>query len=63
MLKADFNTGFACEEHVDILIDELVETTLFPPDLEKITPSASQSCGWCGKPAVYRLSVNAPAET
>lgn len=58
MLLADSNTGYACEEHVDILIDELVETMLFPPDIEKVATSENHCCGWCGKRATYRLSIS-----
>lgn len=57
MLLKDSNTGYACEEHVDILIDELVESTSFPPDMEKLDPSDQYRCGWCGKVAIYRLWV------
>lgn len=49
---------FACDEHVDIVIDEIVDHHGLAPDLEQIAPENSQkSCSWCGHPPHYQLEL------
>lgn len=51
------NRIFACSEHLEYLLDDLLEETQTAPSLEKIPneKQIEQTCSWCNLPAEYRL--------
>lgn len=44
---------YSCNQHIDIVIEEMIDEFENAPVLEVI--SASHSCHWCGKRAIYQL--------
>ena len=46
---------YSCEEHIDIALDEQVDESGLPPELNKIANSAQLStpCTFCKEPAIY----------
>lgn len=45
----------ACGEHIDYLMDELVEETMTAPSLDLIPEEeqGKRKCNWCEQPALY----------
>ncbi|WP_044641398.1 CxxH/CxxC protein [Risungbinella massiliensis] len=45
----------ACAEHIDYLMDDLVEETMTAPSLELIPDEerGKTKCNWCNQPAEY----------
>jgi CxxH/CxxC protein (TIGR04129 family) len=54
---------YACEEHIDIILDEIVDTTALAPLMERYTgQEEGVSCSWCRKPPQYRLEIERSKE-
>jgi CxxH/CxxC protein (TIGR04129 family) len=49
----------ACNEHIDEVMDEIVDDYVAAPELDRLAPEEAESvqaaCRFCGKPACYRL--------
>lgn len=47
----------ACMEHIEIALDEFVDTYEEPPEMERIEEQESQTvtCQFCDQPAKFRL--------
>ncbi|SFI69413.1 CxxH/CxxC protein [Thermoflavimicrobium dichotomicum] len=48
----------ACEEHVDYLMDDIIDEYHVAPVLEPYSPAfhiEKASCKWCGQEPVYQL--------
>jgi CxxH/CxxC protein (TIGR04129 family) len=56
---------YACEEHVDILIDEVVDKEELAPSLYPYEKSDTtrDRCNWCGKRPAYVLRVETEKES
>ena len=44
---------YSCNQHIDIVIEEMIDQYANAPILEVI--NNSHTCYWCGKRAVYQL--------
>jgi CxxH/CxxC protein (TIGR04129 family) len=55
---------FACDEHIDILIDEIVDKYSLAPDMEIVDNSTAESkvCSWCKQLAKYQLELEIQAK-
>ncbi|MBA4541910.1 MULTISPECIES: CxxH/CxxC protein [Thermoactinomyces] len=50
---------YACNEHIDIILDEIVDDTSLAPEMELYRGDDNEAkCGWCGNRPAYRLWVN-----
>lgn len=53
------NIWYACEEHVDIVLEDFVDTCEMPPLMDFCDPPPpGAKCGWCGKEPKYLLMAN-----
>lgn len=46
---------YSCNQHVDIVIEEIVDQLKSAPVLE--VTNTSHPCYWCGKRAIYQLQI------
>lgn len=50
---------YACEEHVDIVLEDFIDTFEVSPLMDLCLPSSPQAkCRWCGKKPKYLLAAN-----
>ncbi|MGA9174627.1 MAG: CxxH/CxxC protein [Thermoactinomyces sp.] len=50
---------YSCDEHIDILLDEIVDTTSLAPEMEFYSGNDNEAkCEWCGIRPAYRLWVH-----
>ncbi len=50
---------YACDEHVDIVIDDFVDTYEMPPLMDLCHPSPPHArCRWCGEKPAYQLAAS-----
>ncbi|SEM82280.1 CxxH/CxxC protein [Lihuaxuella thermophila] len=57
---------YACEEHIDLVIDEIVDRYSLPPVMERISPDTAtekQGCSWCGGVPRYQLEIDCADES
>ncbi|RAL23383.1 CxxH/CxxC protein [Thermoflavimicrobium daqui] len=50
---------YACEEHLDYIMDDIIDTYMVAPILESyqpIRPSEKKACKWCGQSSEYQLT-------
>ncbi|MGA8942278.1 MAG: CxxH/CxxC protein [Thermoactinomyces sp.] len=52
------NRWYACEEHVDIVLEDFVDTFEIPPLMDLcLSPPPHAKCKWCGKKPKYLLAT------
>ncbi|MBA4602889.1 CxxH/CxxC protein [Thermoactinomyces mirandus] len=52
---------YACEEHVDITLDDFVDTYGIPPIMDVCGSLPSRAkCKWCGNKPKYQLKAMEP---
>ncbi|MDA8351991.1 MAG: CxxH/CxxC protein [Firmicutes bacterium] len=52
---------YACEEHIDPVLDKIVDEYARAPDLIPLSTSDQEQgpgCHWCGKKPNYRLQLS-----
>ncbi|SDX28867.1 CxxH/CxxC protein, BA_5709 family [Marininema mesophilum] len=51
---------YACDEHVEVVLDQLVDEVEIAPDLNPCEPDEAKTatCHWCGGTPAYRLSAH-----
>ncbi|MBD1372004.1 CxxH/CxxC protein [Hazenella sp. IB182357] len=51
---------YACSEHVDLTMDDMIEAYLLAPILETISESeqTEHPCYWCKQPSEYQLTAS-----
>jgi CxxH/CxxC protein (TIGR04129 family) len=53
------NIWHACNEHIDEVMDEIVDDYAVAPELDRLAPEEAEAaqtfCRFCGEPALYRL--------
>lgn len=57
---------YACDEHVDIVIDEIVDQYSLAPTMEPYEPVQAveqKRCSWCGQIPQYLLEIELDEET
>ncbi|SFS36789.1 CxxH/CxxC protein [Marininema halotolerans] len=52
-------TWYACNEHIEVVLDQLVDEAETAPDLFPCEPEelGTATCHWCGSTPSYRLSA------
>ncbi len=56
---------YACEEHIDIVIDEIVDRFSTAPAIDWFTTGDDEErtgCSWCGGIPRYQLEIDAEGE-
>lgn len=48
---------YACDEHLDYVMDDVIEEYHTAPTLEPLQQTTISVCKWCGKPAEYQLEL------
>ncbi|MBU9710899.1 CxxH/CxxC protein [Evansella tamaricis] len=53
---------YSCPEHIDLALDETVDETSMPPELDLVeeTNSKEVRCSFCNEQAKYRIHVDKP---
>ncbi|SMO68409.1 CxxH/CxxC protein [Melghirimyces algeriensis] len=55
------NVWYACNEHIEIVLDEIVDQQNRAPELLPIEPEEKNqgfTCYWCDNPPVYQLKLD-----
>lgn len=53
---------YACQEDLDLVMDDIIDQYSVAPDLEILTQE-KQICHWCQQPAQYILSIELEPES
>lgn len=58
MGSTEIKTWYACDEHIEIVLDEIVDTHVQAPIMDVIEhPAAEAACFWCGGRPRYQLHI------
>jgi CxxH/CxxC protein (TIGR04129 family) len=58
MASSETRTWYACDEHIDIVLDEIVDNYAQAPLMEIMEkPDAQAACFWCGGRPRYQLQI------
>lgn len=53
------NIWYACEEHMDIVLEDFIDTYEIPPFMDLCQPPPPHAkCRWCGEEPKYLLVAN-----
>lgn len=64
-LQNQYPVWYACEEHVDMVIDEIVDHYSLAPTMEWVDPNPAKEkkeCSWCGGIPRYKLEIDLQEE-
>jgi CxxH/CxxC protein (TIGR04129 family) len=65
-LENQYPVWYACEEHVDMVIDEIVDHYSKAPTMDLVGPDTAKEkkgCIWCGGIPRYQLEIDLEEES